>query len=442
MEKATINLNTKQLIKYCSNGNLSNEELFRKLSLINRKSESSVHNVFGYRKFNDDFVDRVTVYVNEDGNSTIKLSYDDFLIKLFKYLNISKKPFEMTEEEIEETLNERLNVLNSSNIKQRLRYEFPLIYEDYIQGNNFLRDNQRGNINTPIDKKHKEYKTNYFYRCALHSSYNKFLDRQKDLYSRFVTRREDYKKAIETGGLNHFFNKFFDMDKVAMYIANSYLNICDLKDDPDFILDYVSLVEDYLNSDYDKSVEIEVENNRKINIDVIKERLAEAKKKIAPEIALVDWELVPAGKDYIVRGEPSYHRRKALLSEEELAFMREKGKIKTEFYDRSNPYAKAYSVLSPVSYVAYIYRNGEVLLDTIYDDDNPKTAIGNATYNIKAKDFDRISGLDKGELKLCPEARKINHSKHWEDRVNEIINRENNQSDREAAVKLVKRLKK
>ena len=89
MEKATINLNTKQLIKYCSNGNLSNEELFRKLSLINRKSESSVHNVFGYRKFNDDFVDRVTVYVNEDGNSTIKLSYDDFLIKLFKYLNIS-----------------------------------------------------------------------------------------------------------------------------------------------------------------------------------------------------------------------------------------------------------------------------------------------------------------------------------------------------------------
>ena len=92
--------------------------------------------------------------------------------------------------------------------------------------------------------------------------------------------------------------------------------------------------------------------------------------------------------------------------------------------------------------IAVTYENGEVLLDTVYDDNNPRTAIGNATYNIKASDFELISGLDKGELKSHPKVRKLNHSKSWETRVLEIINRENTLEEREDTVQLVKRLKK
>ena len=441
MEKATINLNTRALMKYCSNGSIPCEDMLYKLQIINRRAESNVHEVFKYRKFDDDFIDKVTVYVNDEGKSTIRFSYDEFLLKLFKYLNIDKKPNNMSEEEIESILNERLVALNSSDIKYTLQEEFPLIFRDYHNGLAFLGNVKKMRENTPEEIKRKKTQENYYYRCALHPTYYKFVDRQKDLYSRFVNRREEYKKLVEEGSLNNFFKKYFDMDKVAMYIANSYLNVCDYLDDPGLIRYYISLVNNYLESDYDKTIEINVEDNRKINLEVIENRLSKIKKKVMPEIGLVNWELIPQGKDYLIR-EVSPCRSRIELTEDELNKLRQKGRLKANFYEKSNPYAKAYSTIKPCRYVAYIYKNGEVLLDTIYDDNNPKTAVGDATYNIKAEDFELISGLDKGVLKNHPKVKKLNHSKHWEDRALEIINRENKKNDKEAAIQLVKKLKK
>ena len=441
MEKASININAKQLIKYCSDGSLSNEDLLFKLMLLNRRAQSNVHEVFGYRKFNDDFVERVTVYNDENGKSTIKFSYNDFLIKLFKYLNVKESPLGMTEEEIDSVLNERLIALNSSDIKYKLHDEFPEIFQDYHKGLDYLKSAENMEVHNQYDKRRKDVKIKYYYRCALHPTYYKFVDRQKDLYYRFVNRRNEYKKAVEESSLNNFFKKYFDIDKVYMYIANSYLNICEYTEDKDLIRYYISLVKNYLNSDYDKSVEIEVENNRKINIDVIQERLAKATKKAAPEISIVNWELIPPSKDALIRGVSS-PRSRVDLTEDQLAILRSKGQKKEKFYAESNPYAKAYGILKHGCYVAYIYPNGEVLLDTLYDDNNPRTAMGNATYNIKAKDFEMVSGLDKSELKNNPKVVKLNHSKNWETRVSEIVNRDNSEEEKESAIQLVKRLRK
>ena len=92
--KPMVNLQTDKLIEYCSNNKLPKEDLLLKLRLLNRNSNSNIHNIFKYRKFNEDFTDRVTVY---DDNK-IRFSYDDFLIKLFKYLNISIKPNNLIKE--------------------------------------------------------------------------------------------------------------------------------------------------------------------------------------------------------------------------------------------------------------------------------------------------------------------------------------------------------
>ena len=171
--------------------------------MINRRNESNVHNVFGYRKFNDDFVDQVTVYCSDDGTSTIKFSYDNFLLKLFKYLNIAEKPNNMTEEEIEKGLNEKLAILNSSDIKYTLKDEFPEIFSDYHNGLAYLDQVNKIKAISPEDKNRKNAKKNYYYRCALHPTYYKFVDRQKDVYSRFVNRRNEYKEAVKKSGLNH-----------------------------------------------------------------------------------------------------------------------------------------------------------------------------------------------------------------------------------------------
>lgn len=442
MEKGIINLNTKSLIKYCSNGSVADEDLYFKIRMINRRTNSNIHEIFGYRKFDEDFIDKVTVYDTEDldGLGTIKFSYSEFLLKLFKLLNIPNKPNSMSEEEIREVLIKRLEVLNMAYQKDFLEKEFPSILSDYYRGLDYLEEVKRIKATTEDEKKYKEVLEKYYYRCALQPNFDKFLGKQKNLYSRLVYRREDYRNKIEKGNLNNFFKKYFDMDKVAMYIANSYLNVCEYLEDEEQIKYYMSLVEKYLKSEYDKSVEIEVENNRKINLDVIQERYADIKKKFKPEIGLVNWELIPAGKDGIIRGE-SAPRSRVDLTEEELAVLRSKGQAKADFYQNSNPYAKAYGTVKRDCYVAYIYKNGEVLLDTVYDENNPRTAIGNATYNIKACDFELISGLDKSELKNHPCVKKLNHSKNWETRVLEITNRENSEEDKEAAVQLVKKIK-
>ena len=126
--KPMVNLQIDKLIEYCSNNKLPKEDLLLKLRLLNRNSNSNVHNIFKYRKFNEDFTDRVTVY---DDNK-IRFSYDDFLIKLFKYLNISIKPNNLSNEEIENLLLERLSVLKNRRSTSELFEEFPIIKKDYL----------------------------------------------------------------------------------------------------------------------------------------------------------------------------------------------------------------------------------------------------------------------------------------------------------------------
>lgn len=434
--KPMVNLQIDKLIEYCSNNKLPKEDLLLKLRLLNRNSNSNVHNIFKYRKFNEDFTDRVTVY---DDNK-IRFSYDDFLIKLFKYLNISIKPNNLSNEEIENLLLERLSVLKNRRSTSELFEEFPIIKKDYFEGLNFL-DNVKNMKNDSLEEKARQsVQEKYYYQCALHPNLSKYLERQKDLYTRFVFRRDKYKEAIESSDLNDFFNEYFDMDKVMMYIINNYINICNYIDDKDLIGEYLKLIYEYLNSDYDKSVEIIIDDKYKINLEVIKERLNNVIKKINPVVSTVNWVLVPNGKK--IKSLNSSTPKKINLSFKELENLKRQGHRKEEFYDNSNYIAKAIGTLKNDGYIAYIYPNGEVLLDTLYDENNPKSATGNAIYNIKAYDFELISGLDKTKLRSDFRATKIVHSKNWEKKASEIINKENSFGDREAALQLVKKLKK
>ena len=172
-------------------------------------------------------------------------------------------------------------------------------------------------------------------------------------------------------------------------------------------------------------------------MEVIKERLNNVIKKINPVVSTVNWVLVPNGKK--IKSLNSGTSKKINLSFKELENLKRQGQRKEEFYDNSNYIAKAIGTLKNDGYIAYIYPNGEVLLDTLYDENNPKSATGNAIYNIKAYDFELISGLDKTKLRSDFRATKIVHSKNWEKKASEIINKENSFGDREAALQLVKK---
>ena len=79
MEEKTVDLSLTTLMKECSiNPNLVLEHQ----SYFRLKNRKNVHEVFRYKKFNDDFVDTVSCYRKEgELIGIIRPSYDEFLRK-------------------------------------------------------------------------------------------------------------------------------------------------------------------------------------------------------------------------------------------------------------------------------------------------------------------------------------------------------------------------
>ena len=92
-------------------------------------------------------------------------------------------------------------------------------------------------------------------------------------------------------------------------------------------------------------------------------------------------------------------------------------------------------------YVAYIYENGEILLDRKYNSFVPRTAKGNAIYRIQAKDFEELSGHTKTFLQNDERVERIIHSSKWENRVQKILSYEGTEESREESKKLIKKLR-
>ena len=86
MEEKTVSLSLGTIIRECSlNPNLSMDHYYYFMS----RNRENVHDVFRYRKFNDDFIDRVDCF--NDGTNLvgrIRPSYDVFLGKLVRILNL------------------------------------------------------------------------------------------------------------------------------------------------------------------------------------------------------------------------------------------------------------------------------------------------------------------------------------------------------------------
>ena len=129
------------------------------------------------------------------------------------------------------------------------------------------------------------------------------------------------------------------------------------------------------------------------------------------------------------------------MNYEEIERLIKIGEEKQAFYEQSNYYAKAVGLRRYCGYVAYIYENGEVILDKEYKETSPRTASGNAIYNMRINEFRTLSRLDKKVLKKHPNVKRICHIAGWQDRVKEIIERKASPEEIEATHEYVYYLK-
>ncbi len=411
---------------------------------FNLTNRENVHEIFRYQKFQDDFVDNI-LCIN-DGKEFIgsfKPSYEEFLKSVIKALNLKLPNGYSDNEELTDKLVERIKLLRTIPDEAWLYNEFPLLYKDLKEGRKYMKEIEEYK-NNPIYSSLAQEEEHYFYSCGLRAGgirkgFDGFVPKQADVYLRFVDRRKGYKELIEKQDFNNFIKDNYDQDKLAMYLAHKYLLDAEKSPSKIRILNkYNKLLEKYISSNYDKTVSIKV-NNERIDYNNIIDRFNNLKNRIKKIDAEVPWKLIPEGKraKYVKAGlDPMKH----YITEEELNELRRAGEVKEEFYNKNKPLLKAYGTLKYEGYVAYIYENGEVLLDTVYNENEPLKAKGNAMYHMKAIYFDIVSGLDKQVLKRHPQVGTMNHTTSWPKRAQKLIDKKGTEEDKNQAKQLVKRI--
>ena len=443
MERAIANLSLNTLIRECSKNPQEARNLYGFFDSINRER---IHEAFSYKKFNDDFIDNVTCY--NDGKyqiGVIRPCYEEFLCKLILLLNVKVTKPLIDNDDLTKKLYERLEVLKSITSEIELRKEFPFLYKDLQDGRRFIKgvEAQREFDDEKKFEEELAEKEHYYYSCGMRRSLSNFVKTQAEVYRRFIDKRHELKQKQENTSYNGYIVKHFDMNRVYMYTMHEYLKICEKSNDKELIKFYIDLIERYLRSDKDKRVSIITDENIRVDISSIIIRLENIKKRVSDNSNLVEWVLIPEGRDYkrVKKNEKPSEDKMLIFNYEEIQRLRQLGEKKKTFYEGTPYIAKAVGLRKYRGYIAYIYANGKVILDREYNDDNPKSAVDNAAYIIDAKDFEELSREEKPELIKNPKASRKYHTDTFEARIKTIINKPGTEEQQEEAKKLVHRLK-
>ena len=443
MERAIANLSLNTLIRECSKNPQEARRHYGYFGFVNREK---IHEIFSYKKFNDDFIDNVSCY--NDGKyqiGVIRPCYEEFLCKLLLLLNVKTDSATEDNEELTKKLYERLEVLKSITSEIELRKEFPFLYKDLQDGRRFIKgvEAQREFDDEKKFEEELAEKEHYYYSCGMRRSLSNFVKTQAEVYRRFIDKRHELKQKQENTSYNGYIVKHFDMNRVYMYTMHEYLKICEKSNDKELIKFYIDLIERYLRSDKDKRVSIITDENIRVDISSIIIRLENIKKRVSDNSNLVEWVLIPEGRDYkrVKKNEKPSEDKMLIFNYEEIQRLRQLGEKKKTFYEGTPYIAKAVGLRKYRGYIAYIYANGKVILDREYNDDNPKSAVDNAAYIIDAKDFEELSREEKPELIKNPKASRKYHTDTFEARIKTIINKPGTEEQQEEAKQLVHRLK-
>lgn len=436
MEK-TVSLSLNTILRECSLNHNLEKDHFYFFSLANREN---IHKTFKYKKFNDDFTTTLTCY--NDGTNIVGIispSYDEFLDKLLTILNIKHNSKTEDNDTLTKKMKERLKVLSSITTEAELKLEFPLLYKDLNDGRYYFRDLQKLKKREQIGEDEYASGEHYYYSCGLKKSLSNFIKTQTTMYERYIEDRHKLRQLQENTSYNGYIRKNFDLNKLYMYIMHEYLRKCESSQDTAEKRKYIKLLERYLDSNCDKSCKITTDENIVVDLYNIKMRLNNLKRTIATDSSVVNWILIPEGKTY--KSVKQSESRTISFNQEEIDKLRSLGERKTAFYE-STPYiAKAIGLRRYRGYIAYIYENGEVILDREYDKDYPKQIKDNAIYNLQIEDFETLTKLDKQVLRMISKVGRIYHRNNWEDKVKKIIDRPPTEEEKEKTKYFVKRIK-
>lgn len=386
---------------------------------------------------------------------------------------------------IETKAKDRLELLAKTNTEEELKEEFPALYIKYKKQDKLMKDlitefraiRKATSISTvkkiPIIKRLTKtlqrlgFKNEQeLIKCKGKLPVDNFCIRYKNSLEELIDKVGQVTEYVTTHPLNFDSISEEDSEKLSLYIANQFLQLCDMSEKKDKQR-YLYHLTSYFNEKPERKVDDKtvitigkIENadlglkeeggviTPKVLYNMYKQIVVENPELHVIDFAAMDfsgmnlaevesfmieylqdlkanWEIIPPSemdKDFIPRDK----NVRNYLTEEERQKKQEKlvelYMQKKDFYDRTDPFFRIIGKNTFEGYVGHIYTNGKVVLDKFFENqDTGRVAENQAIYVMDISDFYRLSSLPKQELIHNPLCKRIYHAGNWQGKIQTVI---------------------
>ena len=457
----TVPININTILNECAS---DKSVLYGEMKALRNKFQDDIISIMGYSKaqyyFFDDLCTR-TKFKNAENE--VYISPYPFFIKLKRILGIDNPSLDFNDLMLRNEMRVKVEELKTVRTPDELKEKFPLIYEDYelsIKGYAKIcsLEEERDRTGDPAIREKCRNTWKKFKGYGLHSRFDRFMEKQCVMYRNFVERRQFIEGLCFKNPLDFEGFKGLDKDKFEMYLADKYLDIAvnsttlnekqnaiyyvtayfrqtkvsniSIKNDKGEVVTFKKLVNKYRKLLKDnvglKPVDEPREKFKGYNVNHVVNHI---NKYFG---AQVSWTIVPNGDDDVDNKDEVIevlNRRYSHLPEEErqkIIFKKyELYERKINFFENTNYVFKVYGVSEFDGYVAYVYANGEILLERFFSDYTEcMPASGEAIYNLNIYNFEEKSKFSKAVLMKDPEVRRIIHCPTFESQARAIIEKE------------------
>lgn len=473
-----IEISIQTLIEQCS----SNKELLKsEFSLISQLYRGSIIRTNDFTKANEEFLTHLRTRTSyQNAQTDLFISPINFLQRLKAILNVSNPSVDFNDLTLRKELMDRVDELKSITTQEELQVKFPEIYKDYLFAIDAysritsyaerMRNNRTQQVVETLDRQHRFYNL-----YALDTRFKVFIEKQSLMYRNMVVRRQFVEGYANDHSIDLSMFTGLDKDKFELYLADKYITIAQTSQDIQTKQECLYYISTYIRETKFNSISIKNDQGEEITFRKILlrfKKILRSNPKLKPIdedrshfegyhwkhvenhvkkyfFTGVNWQIVPPGdgedefsEKVIESLNRSYNylsleERERKIKERYAAYER-----KIKFFENSGYLYRIYGINEFNGYIAFIYPNGEVLMEKFFDDyANCTPTVNEAIYNVKVADFETLSKFKKTALIRDPRCKRIIHKGEWEKRGKAIISRPTTPESEEEVKKLILSIK-
>lgn len=473
-----IEISVQTLIEQCA----SDKELLKsEFKLISQLYRDSIIRTNDYTKANEDFLTHLRTRTSyQTAQTDLYISPTNYLQRLKQILNVSNSSIDFNELTLRKEMLDKVEALKQITTPEELQEKFPEIYKDYLFSMDAYsritryaernRNNKAPQVQDALSRQH------YFYKVyALDTRFKTFIEKQSLMYRNHVVRRQFVEGYANNHAIDLSMFTGLDKEKFELYLADKYLTIVQNAKDDKNKQECLYYISTYIRETKSNTISIKNDQGEEITFRKILLRFKRILRK-NPVLKPIDedrsrfdgyhwkhvenhvkkyfftgvnWQIVPPGDGEDELTEKvisalnrfynylSLKERERKIKERYTAFER-----KIKFFENTGYLYRIYGINEFNGYIAFIYPNGEVLMEKFFDDyANCIPVVNEAMYNVKITDFETLSKFKKTALIKDSRCRRIIHKGDWEAKGLEIISRPTTPETEEEVKKLILSIK-